>query len=68
MECKFQGVGGSAEERIPSVIEDLKQWPIPGLVVIAGSGFSKNMTGYLLSTGKVVWLEDLNDWLDLYFN
>jgi len=25
------------------------------------------MEGYLLSTGKVVWFEDLEDWIRLYF-
>jgi hypothetical protein len=36
-------------------------------VVIEGEGFSANMQGYLMSTGKVVWFADLEDWLRLYF-
>jgi len=35
--------------------------------VIDGEGFSSNMQGYLMSTGKVVWFDDLSDWLKLYF-
>lgn len=67
VECKYQGGPGSAEEKIPSLIQDIGSWPIPGIVVIDGAGFSKNMEGYLLSTGKVVWFEDLEDWIRLYF-
>jgi hypothetical protein len=67
IECKFQGVGGSAEEKIPSTIEDIKAWPIKGIVAISGPGFSANMLGYLVSTGVVVHFEDLSDWLKLYF-
>ena len=67
IECKFQSTRGSAEEKIPSTIKDIEFWPIPGIVVIAGEGFSDNMKGYLMATGKAVWFEDLEDWLRLYF-
>jgi len=67
IECKYQGTRGTAEEKIPATIEDLEHWPIPGIVVIDGAGFSDNMIGYLMSTGKVVWFEDLEDWLRLHF-
>ncbi|MBW2703939.1 MAG: hypothetical protein JRF33_24225 [Deltaproteobacteria bacterium] len=67
LECKYQGTPGSAEEKIPAVIRDIEAWPIDGLVVISGEGFSANMKAYLLSTGKVVYLEDLEVWLRLYF-
>ena len=36
IECKYQGGGGSAEEKIPAIIQDISAWPIPGLVVFAG--------------------------------
>lgn len=67
LECKFQSTSGTAEEKIPATIQDMDHWPIPGIVVIDGEGFSENMQGYLMSTGKVVWLSDLEDWLRLYF-
>lgn len=67
VECKYQGTGGSAEEKIPATVQDIQHWPITGIVVIAGVGFSANMKGYLMSTGKAVWYEDLEDWLRLYF-
>ena len=67
VECKYQGVGGSAEEKIQTTIKDIAAWPIAGLVVIAGQGFSENMRSYLYSTGKAVDVEDLETWLCLFF-
>lgn len=67
IECKYQVGPGTAEEKIPALIKDMEFWPIPGLVVIEGEGFSENMKGYLIATGKVVLFEDLEDWLRLYF-
>ena len=67
IECKFQGGAGTAEEKIPAIIQDIAAWPIPGLVVFAGDGFSDNMWAYLHSTGKAVAFEDLQDWLNLFF-
>ena len=67
LECKFQSVGGSAEEKIPATIKDIEAWPIPGLVVFAGPGFSENMRAFLISTGKAVEFEELEPWLRLYF-
>lgn len=67
IECKFQDTRGTAEEKIPATIEDISAWPIPGLVVFEGAGFTPNMRTYLISTGKAVEMEDLEPWLRLYF-
>lgn len=67
VECKYQGGSGTAEEKILATIQDIMYWPIPGIVVIDGEGFSPNMRGYLMSTGKVVWFSELEEWLRLYF-
>lgn len=67
IECKFQGSAGSAEEKIPATIDDIRAWPIRGIVVFAGAGFSTNIKSYLLATGKAVELPDLKTWLELYF-
>jgi len=67
VECKFQSVAGSAEEKIPAMLKDIEFWPIPGIVTIEGPGFSRGMENYLLASGKVVNYEDLEDWLRLYF-
>src|SRR5947209_16912390 len=67
IECKYQGVTGTAEEKIPAVINDIAAWPIPGLVVFAGEGFTENMRLFLISTGKAVEFPDLKPWLCLFF-
>ena len=67
IECKAQAARGTAEEKIPATISDIEAWPIKGLVVFAGEGFSENMQNYLFSTGKAVAHEDLEAWLRLYF-
>jgi hypothetical protein len=67
IECKFQSVTGTAEEKIPAVINDIAAWPIPGLVVFAGDGFTANMRLFLISTGKAVEFADLTPWLCLFF-
>lgn len=43
VECKYQGVGGTAEEKIPATIEDIRAWPIEGIVCFSGPGFSDHM-------------------------
>ncbi|MEN3027539.1 MAG: PD-(D/E)XK nuclease superfamily protein [Chlorobiota bacterium] len=67
VECKYQATPGTAEEKILATIHDIAHWPIPGIVVIDGEGFSANMRHYLMSTGKVVWYSELEEWLRLYF-
>jgi hypothetical protein len=67
IECKAQAGGGSAEEKIPATIQDIVAWPIPGIVVFAGQGFSQNMRAYLHSTGRAVAMEDLKSYLELFF-
>lgn len=64
---QIQGASGTAEQKIPATIQDIASWPIPGIIVIDGEGFSDNMRGYLMSTGKVVQFDELEDWLRLYF-
>jgi hypothetical protein len=67
VECKAQSTKGSAEEKIPATIMDIAAWPIPGIVVFAGDGFSAEFRSYLHASGKAVELPDLEDWLRLFF-
>ena len=67
VECKAQKSGGSAEEKIVATIHDITAWPIPGLVVFGGAGFSDKFVSYLHSTGKAVAFDDLESWLRLFF-
>jgi PD-(D/E)XK nuclease superfamily domain len=67
LECKFQGVLGTAEEKIPATIQDIAAWPIRGLVVFSGDGFTPNMRSFLIASGTAVEFSDLREWLALYF-
>lgn len=67
IECKYQGSRGTAEEKIPATIQDIAAWPIPGIVVFSGDGFSENIRSYLYSTGKAVAFHDVESWLRLFF-
>ena len=67
VECKYQGTTGSAEEKIPAVIQDIAAWPIPGIVVFSGNGFSTNIKSFLIASGRAVELEDVEPWLRLFF-
>jgi hypothetical protein len=67
IECKWQGGQGSAEEKTPATIQDIAAWPIPGIVVFHGDGFSPNMRSFLHASGKAVSYGDLPDWLKLFF-
>lgn len=67
IECKFQAVRGTAEEKIPATIKDIDAWPIPGIVVFAGEGFTENMRCFLISTGKAVEFDEVKPWLCLFF-
>lgn len=67
IECKYQGVGGTAQEKIYATLADLEAWPIPGIVVIDGPGFTPEMKSALVATGKVLKFEDLEEYLRFYF-
>lgn len=67
IECKHQKKKGTAEEKIAGTIADIQTWPIRGLVVFSGEGFSDNMRAYLLSTGTAVEFQDTRKWIELYF-
>ena len=67
IECKYQGTAGSAEEKIPAIIQDISAWPIPGLVVFSGIGFSENIKSFLIASGRAVELDELEAWVQLFF-
>jgi hypothetical protein len=67
IECKYQRTRGTAEEKLPAIIADIGAWPIPGIIVFSGEGFSTNLRQFLYSTGKAVDLTDTREWLQLFF-
>ena len=67
IECKFQRVPGTVEERIPLTVEDINDWPIRGIVVIHGEGFSRDSVPFLRGRGRIVEFKRLAEWLHFYF-
>ncbi len=67
IECKAQDSKGTAEEKIVATIQDMDAWPIAGLLVFTGEGFSDKMRSFMIASGKAVGLEDLEPWLRLFF-
>jgi hypothetical protein len=50
LECKFQDSAGTADEKIPYALEELRALRIPGAIVYAGSGFSDGVLHLLQSS------------------
>ena len=67
IECKYQRVSGSVEEKIPLTVEDIEDWPIRGIVVLHGEGFSRDFKPFLRGRGRIVEVRRLVEWLRFYF-
>lgn len=67
IECKYQSASGSAEDKLVYTVNDFDARPVKHILVFGGEGFSKNVSGYLLSTGKAIPLEHLRGYLVFYF-
>ncbi len=67
IECKYQQTAGSAEDKLVHTITDFDARPVNHILVFGGEGFSRNIKGYLLSTGKAVELRQLRNYLVFYF-
>lgn len=67
IECKFQQGPGSAEDKLVHTITDFDARPVKHILVFGGEGFSRNIRGYLLSTGKAVEVDQLRNYLVFYF-
>ena len=67
IECKYQRVTGTVEEKIPLTVEDINDWPIRGIVVIHGEGFSRDFVPFLRGRGRLVEFKRLAEWLRFYF-
>jgi hypothetical protein len=67
IECKYQEFKGTVEDKIFLTVTDIDYWPIDGLIVVDGHGYSPHMLDFLLKTRKVVRWPDLEDRLRLHF-
>ena len=65
--CRYQGTSGTTYEKIPARIEDIRAWPIRGIVVIAGDQFPPDFRAFLRGTGFAIELDELEVWLRMFF-
>jgi hypothetical protein len=47
IECKYQGTHGTADEKIPYTLDDMKALPMAGCVAYGGDGFSPGVVHML---------------------
>jgi hypothetical protein len=67
VECFCQDGPGTANQKAFAKIEDIKHWPIPGVLVFAGPGLSAGFCGVLVSLGAIP-LKDLEERVRTHFN
>lgn len=67
MECRSQSVGGTTETKIAATLWDFEEWPIDGIVVIRGYGFSKDFMSFVHNREDIVHYDLLEDFLRSYF-
>ena len=65
--CRFQESSGTTYEKIPAEADDLRAWPIRGIVVFAGPGFTGEISAFLRATGVAISLDELDVWGRLFF-
>ena len=68
VECWYQGMPSTGEERMPLLLQDIEVWPICGVLVAHGDGFSPGFITFVRRYGQVIELEDLDTWLRLHFH
>jgi hypothetical protein len=52
IECKWQQVGGTADEKYPYLLENIKKTGIPTIVLLDGNGYRKASKEWLISKVK----------------
>jgi hypothetical protein len=52
IECKYQDVQGTTDEKIPYAMADLDATPVPGCIVYAGEGFSVGVVHMLEASSR----------------
>lgn len=55
IECKFQDVQGTTDEKIPYALEDLEALWVPGCLVYAGEGFSRGILHTLEASKRAAY-------------
>ena len=65
IECRFDSGRGIEAERAMMLAADLIDWPLDGVIAVAGAGFDRYM-GLLRTGGQVIQLDELTELLPLY--
>ena len=52
IECKYQDVPGTVDEKIPYTLDDLRSLPMAGCIAYAGSGFSQGVLHMLRASER----------------
>ena len=55
IECKYQEVEGTVDEKIPYAIDDLQALPMAGCIAYAGSGFSEGVLHMLRAAPRAAY-------------
>jgi hypothetical protein len=55
IECKYQGVAGTVDEKIPYALDDMNALPMAGCIAYAGEGFSEGVLHMLRGAAKAAY-------------
>ena len=61
LECKYQGTGGTADEKIPYALQDLAALRMPSGLVYAGPGWSQGVLHLLQSSEMACFCQPPDD-------
>jgi hypothetical protein len=67
VEAKYQRVSGTADEKLPYAVLNLKTLPLPGVIVYGGGGFHPGALNWLCASTQATDIASLSDWLAVFF-
>ena len=65
--CRFQDKSGTTYEKVPLTLDDIEAWPMRGIVVYEGDGFTEGFRGFLRARGNAIAFEEFDSWLRMFF-
>ena len=67
VEAKYQRVTGTADEKLPYAVLNLKTLPLPGVIVYGGGGFHLGALHWLCANAPATDIGRLDEWLTVFF-
>lgn len=67
VEAKYQRVAGTADEKLPYAVLNLKTLPLPGVIVYGGGGFHLGALHWLCANAPATDIARLHEWLTVFF-